>query len=260
MPGRIGRPRTVRRGAGARPVRRPASACVARIEAGRLPIRRRTHLMAPRLQFAILGGLPTRALEQAVELVGCNLLQRTEIGPRQRGLLEVAQQAGPVATLLGFEDASLTLEVALLVLENASLLVKRTAPRQLVDRATPVLVADLARRLAVEVEAVGALRDRLQVRDAAGVAAEESRQRLLREHARRPFLDVDLDAQLERFRSAAEQRRKALPQLWPCIAVDRTRRRRTRRRRARGRGVRRDGVRRRRGRTRRRFAASIGRF
>ncbi|MEO6744518.1 MAG: hypothetical protein ABIS28_15585 [Caldimonas sp.] len=276
MAGPIGRSRTLRRRAASRPVRRPRPARLARIESGRLsPIRGRAHLIAPRLQLAILGGLLTRALEQAVELVGGNLLQRTEIGPRQRGLLEVAQQAGPVATLLGFEDAALTLEVALLVFEGAAFFVDGAAARQLVDRAAPVLVADLAGRLAVEVDAVRALRNRLQVRGAAGVAAEERGQRLLREDTRRAFMDVDLDAELERLRSAAEQRREALPQLRPCIALDRTGRwrsrrhgagnRRFRRRRVgvrcvRNRRGRRDGVRRRSGGQRRRFVAPTGRF
>ena len=173
MAGRIGKPRSLRRRAPARPMRRPGSARVARIESLRMSIRGRAHLMAARLQFAIFGGLLTRALEQAVELISGNLLQRTEVGPRQRGLLEVAQPAAPVAPLLGFEDAPLAHAVALLVFEGTALLVKGAAPRQLVDRAAPVLVADLAGRLAVEVEAVRTLRHRPQVRSAAGVAAEE---------------------------------------------------------------------------------------
>jgi len=167
----------------------------------------------------LLGGLLPRTLEQAVELVFGHLLQRAEVGPRQRGPLEVTQQAGTIAPLLRFEDTSLPLEVALCILERAALLVEGATPRQLVDRALPVLVADLAGRLAVEIEAVGALRHRLQVRGAAGVAAEEGGQRLLREHAGRAFLDVDLDAKLERLRPAAEQGRKALPQQRPAITL-----------------------------------------
>jgi len=179
----------------------------------------RAYLLAPRQQFAFFGGLLARTLEQAVELLSRHLLERTEVGPRQRGPFKVTQKAGAVAALLGLEDAALTFEVALRLLESTPLLVQRAAPRDLVEGAAPVLVADLAGRLAVEVEAVRTVRDRLQVRGAAGVAAEEGGERLLRKHPGRSFLDVDLDAQLERLRSAAEQRRKALAQQRSAIAM-----------------------------------------
>ena len=80
--------------------------------------------MAPSLQVAVLQRLLAGPLEQPVELLVGDLLQHAEVGPRQRGPLEIAQQAGPVAPLLR--------------LEFPALVVERAAPRQLVDRAAPV--------------------------------------------------------------------------------------------------------------------------
>jgi hypothetical protein len=116
---------------------------------GHESIRRRAHLPAPRQQLALFGGLLARTLEQAVELLSRHLLQRTEIGPRQRGPFEVAQQAGAIAPLLRFEDAALAFEVSLRLFERTPLLVQRAAPRDLVEGAAPMLVADLAGRLAI---------------------------------------------------------------------------------------------------------------
>jgi len=187
-----------------------------------VPRRRRACFETPRQQLPLFEGFLPRSLEQPVELGVGDLLERAEIGARQRGPFEIAQQAGPVAPLLGLEDALLAFEVAALLLERAPLVVDGAAPRELVDRAAPVFVADLAGRLTVEVDAVHAVRDGLQVRSAAGVAAEERRQRLLREHAGRALLDVDLDAQLQRLRRTAEQRREALAQQRCSIALHRT--------------------------------------
>ena len=247
------------RGAGARPVRRPASACVARIEAGAAdPPADASHGAAPAVRDPRRPpDARARAGRRAPSAATCFSAQKLA-----RVSVVCSKSRNRPARLRRCWASRTRRSPSRLrccVLESASLLVKRTAPRHssTAPRRCSSLISPAgwpsrSRRC-------GALRDRLQVRDAAGVAAEESRQRLLREHAGRPFLDVDLDAQLERFRPAAEQRRKALPQLWPAspwigrggAGPDGA---------GRGRGVRRDGVRRRRGRTRRRFAASIGRF
>ena len=195
----------------------------ARVRQASVRRRRRSCLETPRLQLAIRDGFLPRPLQQRVELAFVDLLERAEIGARQRGPFEVAQQAGAVASLLGLEDALLAFEVAALLVQCAPLLVDRAPSRELVDRAAPVLVADLAGRLAIEIDAVRALRDRLQIRGAAGVAPEERGQRLLREHAGRTLLDVDLDAQLERLRRTAEQGREALAQQRSAIALHRPR-------------------------------------
>ena len=137
--------------------------------------------------------------EQAVELFIGHALEHAEVRARQRRALEVVQQAGAVAALLLFEFAARVVAGA--------------APGELVARDAAVLVGDLARRLPVEVEALLAVRDREQVLRAAGVAAEEGRQRLLREGAGRALLNVHLDAQFQRLRRAREQRGRELPEL-----------------------------------------------
>ena len=78
-------------------MRRPGAAHVARLRIGHESIRRRAHLLAPRQLLPLLGELLPRTLEQAVELVFGHLLQRAEVGPRQRGPLEVTQQADTIA-------------------------------------------------------------------------------------------------------------------------------------------------------------------
>jgi hypothetical protein len=202
---------------------RPGARSATRV--GRASVRRRGGpcLETPRLQLAILDGFLPGPLQQRVELAFVDLLERAEIGARQCRPFEVAQQAGAVASLLGLEDALLAFEVAALLVERAPLLVDRAPSRELVDRAAAVLVADLAGRLTVQVEPVRTLRDRLQIRRAAGVAAEERGQRLLREHAGRTLLDVDLDAQLQRLRRAPEQGREALAQQRSAVALHRPR-------------------------------------
>jgi hypothetical protein len=202
---------------------RPGARSATRVRRASVRRRRRSCLETPRLQLAIRDGFLPRPLQQRVELAFVDLLERAEIGARQCRPFEVAQQAGAVASLLGLEDALLAFEVAALLVERAPLLVDRAPSRELVDRAAPVLVADLAGRLTVQVEPVRTLRDRLQIRRAAGVAAEERGQRLLREHAGRTLLDVDLDAQLQRLRRAAEQGREALAKQRSAIALHRPR-------------------------------------
>jgi hypothetical protein len=71
-----------------------------------------------------------------------------------------------------------------------------------------VLVADLAGRLAIQVESLGGAGESDQVAGAAGVAAQEGRQGRLGELAGGPGLDVGLDAQLDRLRRPGEQGRK----------------------------------------------------
>jgi hypothetical protein len=92
------------------------------------------------------------------------------------------------------------------------------AARQLFHRGGAMLLGDLARRLAVEVEALRArCGQRLEVGAGGGVAREEDAQRALAEHARGAGLDVGLDAQLDRLEGsrrvrADEQRREQLGQ------------------------------------------------
>lgn len=84
---------------------------------------------------------------------------------------------------------------------------------QFLPRGFVVLGTDFAGRLAVEVKALRRLAEREQVRGASSQAPQKGRQRRTCEHAGRAGLDVDLDAQFDRFGPAAEQRRKALPEL-----------------------------------------------
>src|SRR6188474_3551461 len=187
-------PFVIARTAATRALRR-AVAARSRRPARRARIGRRT----PWLLLGLLRRFGAGDLEQAVEFFLGHLLQHAEVRARQRRAFIVEQQPGPVA--------------ALLVFELAARLQADAAPRQLVDRDLAVLVADLAAGLAVQVEALAAAGHRQQVRGAAGVAAEERRQHLLAEHARRARLDVDVGAQLQRLRRAVEQRREALAQL-----------------------------------------------
>ena len=122
-----------------------------RVRRAPLPRRRCSRLETPRLQLAIFQGFLTGPLEQRIELVFADLLERAEIGARQRRPFEVAQQAGAVPPLLGFDDALLAFEVAALLFERTPFLVEGAPARELVDGAAPVLVADLAGRLAIEI-------------------------------------------------------------------------------------------------------------
>jgi hypothetical protein len=79
------------------------------------------------------------------------------------------------------------------------------AAGQLVGGHLAVFFGQLAGRLAVQIETLGALRDGRQVRRGARVATEEGRQGLLAELAGGALLDVDLDAQLERLGRPLEQ-------------------------------------------------------
>jgi hypothetical protein len=100
--------------------------------------------------------------------------------------------------------------------------VPRAAARQLLARCLPVLLAHLARRLAVEVEPLPGLREREQVGRAHRVAAEELGQHLLRKEARRALEDVGMHAQLDGLGRTAEQGREHLLEL--LRAVERRRR------------------------------------
>ena len=73
-----------------------------------------------------------------------------------------------------------------------------SAPGQFFGRGGAVLCGDLAGGLAVEVEAVRRVRERLQVGGARRVAREEQAERALGEDTRRARLDVGVDAQLDR--------------------------------------------------------------
>ena len=154
--------------------------------------------------------------QDGFERVGGNALQGAEVGGRQAGGVEIAQQLGAVATLL--------LGLLVLLLGCTVLLARfavglalsldrlftaglgdGAAARQLVGGHLAVFFGQLAGRLAVQVETLGALRHSRQVGRGARVATEEGRQGLLAELAGGALLDVDLDAQLERLGRPLEQ-------------------------------------------------------
>jgi hypothetical protein len=110
---------------------------------------------------------------------------------------------------------TLALTLALpLALCRAAFLRDGQAARQLSRRGVTVLLRNVARRLAVQVQAGRRLRQRLQVARAGGVAVQEDRQGLLVEQPRRALLDVGLDAQLDGQRTAGrKQRGEQLAQL-----------------------------------------------
>ena len=94
---------------------------------------------------------------------------------------------------------------ALFLLGRFAVGLQRTAPGQLVQRRLAVFGRDLAGRRAVQVEALRRACQCDQVAGAAGVPAQEGRQRRLGEHTGRTRLDVGLDAQLQRLGRADEQ-------------------------------------------------------
>jgi hypothetical protein len=87
-------------------------------------------------------------------------------------------------------------------------------PLQLFTRSGAMFFCDLSGRLAVEVEAVWGAEQGADVCIARGVAMQEDRQCLAREHAGRALLDVGVDAQLHRawWTVTAEQGREQFPQ------------------------------------------------
>ena len=95
----------------------------------------------------------------------------------------------------------------------------------------PVLFGQLAAGGAVEIEALGATGQRGQVGIAAGVSAQECRQRLPGEHPGGALLDVGLDPQFQRLGGAREQAGKQFGQAigaslggqlgWPRSAIGR---------------------------------------
>jgi len=84
--------------------------------------------------------------------------------------------------------------------------------RQLRCRSQPMLFGKLATGHAVEIEALGATGQRGKIRIAAGVTAQECRQRLSGEHPGCTLLDVGLDPQFQRLGRARKQRGKPLGQ------------------------------------------------
>ncbi len=99
----------------------------------------------------------------------------------------------PFGLALGLHDGAATLEFGL--------------------RCIAVFCSDLAGRLAVQIKTGLGRQQGLDVRRAGGVAVQKQRQAFATERAGRTFLDVGLDAQLDRQRLARrEQRRKALGQ------------------------------------------------
>jgi len=79
-------------------------------------------------------------------------------------------------------------------------------------RGLPMLGGDLAGSLAVEIEARAAARHRVEVGGGTGMAPQEGRQHLPREHAGGALLNVGLDTQLQRPCPRAEQGREVLPE------------------------------------------------
>jgi hypothetical protein len=175
-----------------------------------------------------VGGFLPRLRQLGVQRLGCQALQRAEVGLGQRAVLERAQQLQPIAPRLLFGALLFLLRLPLRTTGLFGLLLaflaQRTAARELLRGGFVVLGADLAGGLAVQVEALRGLAHGHQVGPAAGVAAEEDGQQLAREHPRRALLDVGLDAQLQRLGGAAEQRREARLQLGRAL-VQRHRRR-----------------------------------
>jgi hypothetical protein len=79
------------------------------------------------------------------------------------------------------------------------------APRQFFNGRRFVFFGDFTGVGAVQVDTLRCFHQRIQVGVAGGVAVQEDRQRLAREHPRRTRLDVGLDTQLQRPGRAAEQ-------------------------------------------------------
>ena len=156
-----------------------------------------------------LVGLQRRLLDPQLGLLGAQLgLLSPQFGLRcpQLGLLHVVwrlvlrwRMVLPTGLRVGL-CAGLLLAVAR----------DLASARQLLAGELAVLFAQFTRWLAVEVETLGGLAQRNQVSGAAGVASEECRQRRLAEHPWRALCDVGLDAQLQGFGLAAEQRREML--------------------------------------------------
>ena len=164
------------------------------------------------------GGVLAGLVQQRRQGLGLQALEHAEVGHRQRGALEVAQQGQPGLAFLLLRALALGLLgllglglAALLGLRQLLALARDLAPAgQLVAGQLAVFLAQVAGGLAVQVEARRRLAQRDQVGGAGGVAPEEGRQRGLGEHARRALVDVGLDAQLQRPGMATEQRRKVL--------------------------------------------------
>jgi hypothetical protein len=164
-----------------------------------------------------LVGLLTRQRQPTVELRFWNALEGTEIGARQPRGLEIPQQSGPLASRfvrlpLGFASLLVGRAGRLALLDHA-LFAQGAATLHFLTRLFAMLLAQLAGRLAVQIETGGGMDQRLQVGRSTGVAAQEGRQHRLREDAGRARLDIRLDAQLQRLGSPAEQGREKLRQL-----------------------------------------------
>jgi hypothetical protein len=191
----------------------------------------------PRRRF---GGFQPGLRQQRRQGLGLHALERAEVGHRQRGAVEVAQQSQPglslllMPSLVGLQrrllDPQLGLLGAQLGLLSPQFCLRSTqfgllhvvwrlilrwrsvlstglrmglcaclllavardlaSARQLLAGELAVFFAQFTRWLAVEVEALGGLAQRDQVSGAAGVAAEECRQRRLAEHPWRALCDV----------------------------------------------------------------------
>jgi len=116
----------------------------------------RLRLARPRRPFL---GLLARLRQQSIQLRLINTLEGTEIGARQRGGLERFQQ---------FEAGT-----AFLLLQGRTLLILGTAARQLLTRHFLVLFGQIARWLPIQIKAMRAANDGIQIGRGAGVATQD---------------------------------------------------------------------------------------
>jgi hypothetical protein len=145
----------------------------------------------------------TRLGQGGGQLLRRQALERAEIGLGQGGALEVAQQGSAFTAAFDF---FFTTGIAQL-----------TAALELIGRHLAVLIAELARRLAIQVKAVRGLADGDQVGRGPGVATQKGRQGLFAELARGALLNVCLDAQLQGLGLAREQGWEQGRQSGPCF-------------------------------------------
>jgi hypothetical protein len=155
--------------------------------------------------------------QAALELRFGNALERTEVGSGQAGRLEVTQQTGALAPAFLVRPLSfpflLLCRTRSLPLLGKALLSQGTTPLHLLPGLLPMLFAQFAGRVAIQVKAFRRMCEGLQVRGRTGVATQEGRQHRLGEDPRRTRLDVGLDAQLEGPGAFAEQGREKRRQL-----------------------------------------------